>query len=31
MSPSYSQIGVGYATNKSGTPYWTQMFIRPTK
>jgi uncharacterized YkwD family protein/spore coat assembly protein SafA len=29
MSPSYSQIGVGYATNKSGTPYWTQMFIRP--
>jgi uncharacterized YkwD family protein/spore coat assembly protein SafA len=29
MSPSYSQIGVGYATNKSGTPYWTQMFIKP--
>ena len=29
MSPSYSQIGVGYATNKSGTAYWTQMFIRP--
>lgn len=29
MSPSYTQIGVGYATNKSGTPYWTQMFIRP--
>lgn len=31
MSPSYTQIGVGYATNKSGTPYWTQMFIRPIK
>lgn len=31
MSPSYTQIGVGYATNKSGTPYWTQMFIRPTR
>jgi uncharacterized YkwD family protein/spore coat assembly protein SafA len=31
LSPSYSQIGVGYATNKSGTPYWTQMFIRPTQ
>lgn len=29
LSPSYSQIGVGYATNKSGTPYWTQMFIKP--
>ncbi|MDF2591091.1 MAG: hypothetical protein K0S75_557 [Clostridia bacterium] len=31
MSPSYTQIGVGYATNKGGTPYWTQMFIRPTR
>ena len=29
MSPSFSQIGVGYATNKNGVPYWTQMFIRP--
>ena len=29
LSPSYSQIGVGYAKNKSGTPYWTQMFIKP--
>lgn len=29
MSSSYSQIGVGYATNKNGVPYWTQMFIRP--
>jgi uncharacterized YkwD family protein/spore coat assembly protein SafA len=29
LSPSYSQIGVGYATNKSGTAYWTQMFIKP--
>lgn len=29
LSPSYTQIGVGYATNKSGTPYWTQMFIKP--
>jgi uncharacterized YkwD family protein/spore coat assembly protein SafA len=31
MSPSFSQIGVGYATNKNGVPYWTQMFIRPIR
>lgn len=29
LSPTYTQIGVGYATNKSGVPYWTQMFIKP--
>jgi uncharacterized YkwD family protein len=29
LSPSYTQIGVGYAKNKSGTAYWTQMFIKP--
>lgn len=29
LSPSYTQIGVGYATNKNGVPYWTQMFIKP--
>jgi uncharacterized YkwD family protein len=26
MSPNFSRIGVGYATNSSGTPYWTQVF-----
>lgn len=30
LSRSYSQIGVGFARNKSGTAYWTQMFIQPT-
>jgi len=29
LSPSYTQIGVGYATNKNGVAYWTQMFIKP--
>nr|WP_278244311.1 CAP domain-containing protein [Caldisalinibacter kiritimatiensis] len=27
LSPNFSQIGVGYAVNNQGTPYWTQMFI----
>ena len=31
LSPSYTQIGVGLAKNKSGTSYWTQMFIKPLK
>ncbi len=31
LSPSYSQIGVGFAKNKNGVCYWTQMFIRPMK
>ena len=29
MSPNFTQIGVGYAVNSKGTPYWTQMFIKP--
>ncbi|NLK96531.1 SafA/ExsA family spore coat assembly protein [Defluviitalea saccharophila] len=29
LSASYTQIGVGLATSKNGTKYWTQMFIRP--
>ncbi|KXZ40264.1 spore coat assembly protein SafA/uncharacterized protein, YkwD family [Alkalithermobacter thermoalcaliphilus JW-YL-7 = DSM 7308] len=29
LSTNFTQIGVGYAVNKSGVPYWTQMFIRP--
>jgi len=28
LSPNFSKIGVGYATNSNGTPYWTQMFIK---
>lgn len=28
LSPNYTQIGVGYAVDKNGTPYWTQMFIK---
>lgn len=30
LSRSCTQIGVGMAKNKSGTPYWTQMFMQPT-
>ena len=26
LSANFSKIGVGYATNSNGTPYWTQMF-----
>ncbi|WP_026894409.1 CAP domain-containing protein [Clostridiisalibacter paucivorans] len=29
LSPNFTEIGVGYVVNKNGTPYWTQMFIRP--
>lgn len=29
LSPSYTQLGVGYATNSNGVPYWSQMFIKP--
>lgn len=29
MNSNYTQIGVGYVQNSNGTPYWTQMFIRP--
>lgn len=28
LSNTYTQIGVGVAQNKSGTYYWTQMFIK---
>lgn len=26
LSSNFSKIGVGYVTNSSGTPYWTQIF-----
>lgn len=26
MSTNFSKLGVGYALNSNGTPYWTQMF-----
>lgn len=29
LSSNFTQLGVGYAANGSGTPYWTQQFIRP--
>lgn len=29
LNPNFTEIGVGYATNSKGTPYWTQMFIKP--
>ena len=29
LSPNFKQIGVGLAINKSGVPYWVQMFIKP--
>ena len=29
LNCTYTQIGVGYATNKSGAPYWTQDFGKP--
>jgi uncharacterized YkwD family protein/spore coat assembly protein SafA len=29
LSPSYTEIGVGYAVNSKGSTYWTQMFIKP--
>ena len=28
LNASYNQLGVGIATNSSGTLYWTQMFIK---
>lgn len=31
LSPSYTEIGVGLAKDKSGKCYWTQMFIKPIK
>ncbi|MFA5527669.1 MAG: SafA/ExsA family spore coat assembly protein [Peptostreptococcales bacterium] len=29
LNANFTQIGVGYAVKSNGTPYWTQMFIRP--
>lgn len=29
LNANFTQMGVGYAVNSSGTPYWTQMFMRP--
>lgn len=29
LSPNFTQIGVGYAVDRNGRPYWTQMFMRP--
>lgn len=31
LSPSYTEIGVGLAKTSTGVPYWTQMFIKPTR
>lgn len=29
LSPAYTEIGVGFAKDKYGRCYWTQMFIKP--
>ena len=29
LNSNFTQLGVGYATNGNGTPYWTQHFTRP--
>jgi uncharacterized YkwD family protein/spore coat assembly protein SafA len=29
LSPSFSEIGVGFAKGSNGRLYWTQMFIKP--
>lgn len=29
LSSSFTEIGVGVATNKNGVRYWTQMFMKP--
>lgn len=26
LNPNFNKIGIGYATDKSGTTYWTQIF-----
>ncbi len=31
LSSTYTTIGVGVATSKSGVKYWTQMFTKPLK
>lgn len=27
LNPSYTELGVGYATSSNGTAHWTQIFI----
>jgi len=29
LSPNFTKIGVGYYKGNNGSPYWTQMFIKP--
>ena len=29
LNANFTRLGVGYAENTNGTPYWTQHFIRP--
>lgn len=31
LNSNFTEIGVGVAKDKNGTPYWVQMFITPTK
>jgi len=31
LSPSYTEIGVGYAKSRTGVNHWTQMFIKPLR
>lgn len=31
LNSTYTEIGVGLASNKNGQNYWTQMFIKPRK
>lgn len=28
LSPTFTKLGVGYATNSNGVAYWTQMFVK---
>jgi uncharacterized YkwD family protein len=31
LNSNFTEIGVGLAKDKNGTPYWVQMFINPSK
>jgi uncharacterized protein YkwD len=31
LNSNFTEIGVGMAKDKNGTPYWVQMFINPGK
>jgi uncharacterized protein YkwD len=31
LNSNFTEIGVGVAKDKNGTPYWVQMFINPGK